>query len=692
MNVTFKQIEVRNLRSFSNETTTFSFETGLDLITGDNGNGKSTIFIYGIIYALYGEGVEKEKLGELVNRTNKKGLLVKLSLSVDGVDYLIERGIKPDKFNIYIDGSKSAMDSVSVKEDNLFILNTILQGLAKKSFMRLFVIEANATNDSIFTMKANERRELLQTLFNLDHYSDMQKKAKQNIDMLKVTKLEVDAVIKTTKTNIHELTLEQSHYKDKIKAELKDLENREILLRKELIDTAPIDKENQEKNDYMILLAGKKANIVNKYEAAIKYFNDQSALKLKQEKRIVDIKKSIAERMEKESVSIKGEANREQSKKIKQLETQLHREVENLAINERKLLEQRAVYDEESKQMGDFLIACDEITNKEELEGGLSQYYTSVEGKKSTFIRKTKEETEKRKGEATLKIETETITIQKEMESAIQKATNKAKADGEALLKEATEGDAIVLPPLVDHDKFKEIMAKFTVEEEKTKKVLLFNATLLKKQEPLKMEHTRLVSRIDTINKMKPVDSTPVIKRNQDELKVAEKRSLDAEKEMSREVEVFEFLKSEKIKFFIMKQSYPIIKKYYNEILNLLFHGSVKVDINDQFNIDIKINGESASYFTLSQGERKRINLAFVFAIHKFLSTKNQTNMNILIMDELLDSALDGSGVESVMEYLNEVTLNKNVILITHRNENLECNRSFKFMKRHQFSSIDQIQ
>ncbi|MBT6046835.1 MAG: AAA family ATPase, partial [Candidatus Scalindua sp.] len=385
MNVTFKQIEVRNLRSFSNETTTFSFETGLDLITGDNGNGKSTIFIYGIIYALYGEGVEKEKLGELVNRTNKKGLLVKLSLSVDGVDYLIERGIKPDKFNIYIDGSKSAMDSVSVKEDNLFILNTILQGLAKKSFMRLFVIEANATNDSIFTMKANERRELLQTLFNLDHYSDMQKKAKQNIDMLKVTKLEVDAVIKTTKTNIHELTLEQSHYKDKIKAELKDLENREILLRKELIDTAPIDKENQEKNDYMILLAGKKANIVNKYEAAIKYFNDQSALKLKQEKRIVDIKKSIAERMEKESVSIKGEANREQSKKIKQLETQLHREVENLAINERKLLEQRAVYDEESKQMGDFLIACDEITNKEELEGGLSQYYTSVEGKKSTF-------------------------------------------------------------------------------------------------------------------------------------------------------------------------------------------------------------------------------------------------------------------------------------------------------------------
>ena len=165
----------------------------------------------------------------------------------------------------------------------------------------------------------------------------------------------------------------------------------------------------------------------------------------------------------------------------------------------------------------------------------------------------------------------------------------------------------------------------------------------------------------------------------------------EVQEKLNAKIELGEFLKQEKIKYHIMQKSFPILREEFNKILKRMFYGEIRVFIDNKFDITVVRNGLEKNFENFSEGEKKRLDLGFIFTIHEFLSQKNQINTNILIMDGLLDSALDSEGTEAVVDYLSEIKLTRNIILITHRNENIEYDRKFVLKKEARFSVIKEV-
>ena len=100
MFVKFKTVTVRNFASFGNKKTTFNYESGFHQIIGENGEGKTSLIIDSITFALFGKPYRDIKISELINRTNKKKLEVEVTFSIENDEYKIKRGLKPDILEI----------------------------------------------------------------------------------------------------------------------------------------------------------------------------------------------------------------------------------------------------------------------------------------------------------------------------------------------------------------------------------------------------------------------------------------------------------------------------------------------------------------------------------------------------------------------------------------------------------------
>jgi DNA repair exonuclease SbcCD ATPase subunit len=98
---------------------------------------------------------------------------------------------------------------------------------------------------------------------------------------------------------------------------------------------------------------------------------------------------------------------------------------------------------------------------------------------------------------------------------------------------------------------------------------------------------------------------------------------------------------------------------------------------------------EDFSYSSFSEGEKQRIDLALLFTWREVAKIKNSTNTNLLIMDEIFDSSLDGFGTEDFLKIIKFVVKDANVFVISHK-ESLHdrFEKVVKFEKRKNFSQI----
>lgn len=102
--IVFKQISYRNFLSSGNQLTQIKFtDTQTALIVGANGSGKSTM-LDALCFSLFNKAFRKITKGQLVNSTNEKECLVEIEFSIGTREYKVVRGIKPNIFQIWIDG------------------------------------------------------------------------------------------------------------------------------------------------------------------------------------------------------------------------------------------------------------------------------------------------------------------------------------------------------------------------------------------------------------------------------------------------------------------------------------------------------------------------------------------------------------------------------------------------------------
>ena len=126
--ILFKQIAYRNFLSSGNQATEIKFtDTQTTLIVGANGSGKSTM-LDALCFGLFNKAFRKITKGQLVNSTNEKECLVEIDFSIGTKEYKIRRGIKPNIFEIWIDGTlqnqaASSTDQQKQLEDSILKLN-----------------------------------------------------------------------------------------------------------------------------------------------------------------------------------------------------------------------------------------------------------------------------------------------------------------------------------------------------------------------------------------------------------------------------------------------------------------------------------------------------------------------------------------------------------------------------------------
>ena len=146
------------------------------------------------------------------------------------------------------------------------------------------------------------------------------------------------------------------------------------------------------------------------------------------------------------------------------------------------------------------------------------------------------------------------------------------------------------------------------------------------------------------------------------------------------------------IKTLIIKKYLPSINKLLNTYLTK-FNANMLFSFDNEFNeVILSKNQENYSYHNFSEGEKKRIDLAVLFAFIKFAMYKNKkSNTNLIIFDEIL-SGLDVFGVNALFDILKDHKdyQNKCILTINHNTdiENEYFDKTYEIFKEKGFSRI----
>ena len=96
----------------------------------------------------------------------------------------------------------------------------------------------------------------------------------------------------------------------------------------------------------------------------------------------------------------------------------------------------------------------------------------------------------------------------------------------------------------------------------------------------------------------------------------------------------------------------------------------INFHFDDEFNESVKSPiYEDFSYSSFSEGEKMRIDLALLFTWREVARVKNSVNTNLLIMDEVFDSSLDGFGIDEFLKIIRFIIKDVNIFIISHKSD-----------------------
>ena len=148
-------------------------------------------------------------------------------------------------------------------------------------------------------------------------------------------------------------------------------------------------------------------------------------------------------------------------------------------------------------------------------------------------------------------------------------------------------------------------------------------------------------------------------------------------------------LKDGGIKTRIVNQYIPVINKLINKYLGE-FDLFVEFNLDEQFNEVIKSRyRDEFSYASFSEGEKQKIDLAILFTWRAVAKLRNSLSTNLLILDEVFDSSLDGQSADDLLKILQNISRDSNVFIISHRDTlHDKFENTIKFVKTKSFSRI----
>lgn len=188
------------------------------IIIGKNGRGKST-FWNAICFGLFGDADRGVNKGSIINSINKKNCLVELDLESMGRTYLIRRGLKPNIFEIFCDGI--LIDQNSKKKDYQKQLEEDILRLNLQTFKQICVI-SKGNYVPFMKLKTPQRRTIVESILDLEVFSEMNKTLKQLISDNKTALEDNTSDMKSNKNAFQILKDQYQELKNAISSQSED--------------------------------------------------------------------------------------------------------------------------------------------------------------------------------------------------------------------------------------------------------------------------------------------------------------------------------------------------------------------------------------------------------------------------------------------------------------------------------------
>jgi len=528
-----------------------NIDLGGDDTGARNGTGKTTI-INALSYALYGQALTNIRKDNLVNKTNQKSMLVTIDFEVNGVDYKIERGRKPNVLKFYIGDQEQEVKDDNSQGDSRETQQEIERLLGMSHDMFRHIVALNTYTEPFLALKPNDQRTIIEQLLGITLLSEkaelLKEQSKATRDAIQQEEANIKAVQDANK---------------RIEEQIESLQRRQMLwLTKQKDDVRKL----QEALDDLLKLD---------IDAEIAAHKELSAYNQKQ-KDIADLNKAIAR------------AEQDQAREEKTI-AKLKEEIEDLKAHK--------------------CYACGQDLHDEKHEEVLASKETALQ------------------------------------EAALQYLTTNGQwIELTGTLKEIGE---LGVPPKVYYD-----------------------------QEEDAIHHRSTLANLQTQLANKSAEEDPyseqIVEMRQTALAEI---NFDTMNELTRVKEHQEFLyklltnKDSYIRKRIIDQNLSYLNARLSQYLDRIGLPHTVVFMND-LSVNITELGRELDFDNLSRGERNRLILSLSWAFRDVWESLYQP-INLLFIDELIDSGMDASGVENALAILKKMSrdAHKSIWLVSHRDE-----------------------
>lgn len=662
--ISIKNITLRNFLSIGNVTQAVDFDKkDITLILGENldlggdgarnGTGKTTL-IQGLSYALFGQPINNIRKDNLVNRTNAKGMLVTLEFNVNGTDYKIERGRKPNVLKFYVNNvqQKATEDQQGENKETQAAIERVLN-MTPEMFKHIVVL--NTYSEPFLALKNNEQREIIEQLLGITLLSekaevvkDLIRQSKDDISQEEFRIKAVEEANKRVKEQIDAIKRRQTLWQKKHDEDLANLAL-------EYDDLSKIDIEAE-------LLAHKELNTWNEQkkqkEAYDALIARQTAWMQKQEKDINALKLKLTElthidfefelQAHKKLAEYKLEAAKQST--VQTTITTLTKNVEK----ERKLVEK---LEKEINTLEDHkCYACGQDFHDEQ--------HTKVLDEKKSLLNDAQTSLDEHLAQIA-----EQLLLIKDLG---EQPTTHYKTEAEAV-RQSTEIDNIK----------KQIAEKESEDNPFSEQLFETTSVTLGPcpsthydTESQAVEHRTKVSTLLLQIESKASEVDPY----QDQISEMESQAIqevnfDKINEITKTMEHQKFL----LDLLTSKDSF-VRKKIIDQNLSYLnarlthYLDKIGLPHNVVFKNDLQVEitelGRELDFDNLSRGERNRLILGLSFAFRDVWENL-YAPVNTLFIDELIDSGLDTMGVENSLAILKDMSRrrHKSIWLVSHREE-----------------------
>jgi DNA repair exonuclease SbcCD ATPase subunit len=210
--IEIKDLTVKNFMSVGNATQAINFDRqDLTLVLGENldlggdgsrnGTGKTTI-LNALSYALFGSALTNIRKDNLINKTNGKNMLVSLEFAVNGQEYRVERGRKPNLLKFFVNNEEQEAEDTA-QGDSRQTQAEIERILGLSHDMFKHVLALNTYTEPFLSMRSNDQRAIIEELLGITLLSEraesIKEQMKQSKDAQKEEELRIKAVQEANK-------------------------------------------------------------------------------------------------------------------------------------------------------------------------------------------------------------------------------------------------------------------------------------------------------------------------------------------------------------------------------------------------------------------------------------------------------------------------------------------------------------